>query len=109
MAKQTTKPPRLSAEQKLEAIKELCGWPNVKLMMRKPGDWYLACGANIGGNGVLTMPTASSPTPFKAIEASFEQLTNLADNLYLVVHKFGGDRRFRWNGFMWSDVTDETK
>ena len=88
---------------------ELCGWPNVGLKMREPGNWYMAFSAEIGGDGMLTSPTCAGKTPFDAINQTFAQLTELPDDRYLVVRKLNGDRRFRWNGFMWSDVTDETK
>jgi hypothetical protein len=99
----------MSAESKLKAIEELVGPRGVCLRMRKPGDWYVDCGIEVGGSGVLVGTCGNGKTPFAAINDTFSQLINLPADRYIVVDRNGMRRHYRWNDFMWSDVTHSTK
>jgi hypothetical protein len=97
--------PVLTTEQKLEAVQALVGPFGVELKMRAPGGWYVSLRLDIGGDGFLSSAAYNGTTPFAAIDQMWREITNLPEGKYLVVRVAdAGERRVRWNGFMWQDV-----
>ena len=90
-------------EQKFEAMRSLVGHFSICIRMRKPGDWYVnATGRNIAGQGFTRGTCGDGVTPQEAIEDDWRQYVDaLPEGQYIAV----GDRKVRWNGFMWKDVT----
>lgn len=99
-------------EQKLQALNALS---ECKLVMRKPGDWYVDQGTSIKEHGgcVLRGSYGNGRTPQEAVEQHWQELTELAANQYLVSKDiFDGQtynrKTVRWNGFMWDHVEEKT-
>lgn len=93
----------LNWEQKLSALQALT---DTALRMRGPGDWYISAERrSVGGDGFLTGTYGNGKTPQEAVEDDFRKLAEmLPSDKYIVVRKSGGDKQFRWNGFMWQEV-----
>jgi len=93
-------------EEKFLAIKAIC--PNVCLMSRKPGDWYvLARGVYRREDCVTTSGGTTGINPMHAVQLYWAWATN--EKYYLRVDYAGSSRDLRWNGFMWEDVPQEAK
>ena len=95
-------------EQKLDAMQALT---EHKLIMRKPGDWFVCASIEVGGDGMLKGQYGNGETPEEAVLDHWENLvTGLQDHEYLVVRNptdfsGGGKNTYhRWNGFMWKDA-----
>lgn len=95
-------------EQKLQALNAIA---DHHLIMRKPGDWYVSCGINIGGSGVLVGAYGSGETPEDAVEDHWRQLVDEIDasGSYLLGGNPGHTKCVRWNGFMWADASHMRK
>lgn len=94
-------------EQKMEAIKSLAGMDTC-IKMRRPGDWYVLDRVDIKDGRFIRGGTGNGRTPEEAVNDRWFQLTELSRDQYLVVHAFGDDRKaVRWNGFMWTTVTEK--
>jgi hypothetical protein len=93
----------LTWEEKLMVLAAISD--DVSLHMRKPGDWYVHTGLEIGNGQFLEGPTARSESPQAAVEEAWEQYTHLAPGEFLVIHA-GSERRreYRWNGYAWVEV-----
>lgn len=92
-------------EQKLYALNALA---EAKLLMRKPGDWYVSQSAEIKNGAVLEGSYGNVASPEEAVEDHWETLTRLAPGQYIVVRAFRDDRKaVRWNGFMWEAVIED--
>lgn len=91
-------------EQKLQAIQAL---NETSLHMRKPGDWYVRCGMEVGADNscVLIGRYGNGNTPQEAVEDHWKIYTDLLKlDEYCVVGCAENRRHVRWNGFMWNDV-----
>lgn len=91
-------------QQKFLAIRALAG-TEVAIRARRYSDWFVSVpGVEIGGDGLLSSPTATGETPEAAIEKTWDLLTNLKPFRYLVIRAMTDDRRHvKWNGFMWEE------
>jgi len=98
---------RMNWQQKLAAIQAFCGPFDVSLMMRKPGDWYVSSGMGIGGDGLVHGVYGNGSTPEEAVLDHWEQYRDLPPNRYATISHGAGQRRGRWNGFMWDLITEE--
>lgn len=99
----------MSWQQKLSALQVIT---DTCLRMRKPDDWYVSAhGREVtDGRGVLVGEYGNGESPAEAVMDDWNKLvTNLAPGKFIVVH-YGCDseRRYRWNGFMWSDVAKDS-
>jgi hypothetical protein len=98
-------------EQKFQAIASLLVFKgDASLHMREPGNWYTSFkGLEIKSRGTLSSIGAIGTTPEKAVEYTWDNVTKLDSDQYVVRGAYATDRRaFRWNGFMWEDVLEET-
>lgn len=91
-------------QQKFAAIGAFAGSYGTSLMMRKPHDWYVSCGMSIGGNGLLEGSYGNGETPEEAVNEHWEIYSTLPHNRYAVNKE---NKRARWNGFMWAEVSEE--
>lgn len=97
-------------ETKLAALNALS---ECSLHMRASQDWYVSQRVDIKDKGILKSVCGNGPTPAKAIEDHWRQVTiELEPHEYLICREyFNGElsRRVacRWNGFMWDHVTEE--
>jgi hypothetical protein len=75
-----------------------------------PLQWYVSVpGIEIGGGLAPTSIAGYGDTPENAIRETWKQMTTLAPNRYLVKGAdTDGHKHFRWNGFMWEDITAQT-
>lgn len=89
-------------EQKLAALKSLTSH---HLEMRKPGDWYVSCHAEVAGDGMLRGQCGEGATPQDAVEDHWRLLTELPPDRYLRCGISGHTKVVRWNGFMWEDAS----
>lgn len=94
-------------QQKLAAIQAFCGHFDVSLRMRKPGDWYVSSGMGIGGNGMVSSAYGNGVTPEEAVLDHWEQYASLPLDRYATINTENGQRRGRWNGFMWDLISEE--
>lgn len=93
----------MSWEEKLAAIQSLTG--DASLKMRRPGNWYVNARMDLGGNGLLEGKYGNGATPEEAVENHWKIYTMLPPDRYVVVNgNFDGNRRLRWNGYMWREV-----
>lgn len=98
----------LTWEQQLVAIKAFAGDFNVSLKMRKPGDWYVEAHMSLGGDGMLLGTYGNGRTPEEAVEDHWRIFAvEIPDDRYVVATGEQPYRRARWNGFMWSLLSDE--
>lgn len=96
---------RLTWEQKLSALQNLC---EVHLCMRKPGDWYVSADMSIKDNSVLIGTYGNGTTPQEAVEDHWFIYTTEANPLKPIVAGRGGERKYWvWSGFMWKEITLE--
>lgn len=98
-------------EQKFQAIASLLVFKgDASLHMREPGNWYTSFkGLEIKHKSILTSIGATGNTPERAVEYTWDNVTKLELDDYLVRGAYTTDRRsFRWNGYMWEDVIEET-
>jgi hypothetical protein len=96
-------------EQKFQAMQALlifCG--DAALHMRKPGDWYMSLGGvDIRSESSLTSVSGSGKTPQEAVEKTWENVTILKPETYIVTRSVTSPRRaVKWNGFMWEDIQE---
>lgn len=90
-------------EQKLQAMKAIA---DHKLIMRKPGDWYVNAPIEVGGGGVLVSMFGQGTTPEMAVNDHWAQLVeNLPSDRYITGGNPGHSKCVRWNGFMWEDAS----
>lgn len=72
-------------------------------------DWYVHCGADLGGDGFTSSISGRGATPEEAVDAMYEALIavdeataykdkNYPHGKYLVVRRGGVQRHYRWNG-----------
>jgi len=94
-------------QQKLQAIQAFCGHFYVSLRMRKPGDWYVSSGMGIGGDGMVSGAYGNGRTPEEAVLDHWEQYSSLPIDRYATITIDNGQRRGRWNGFMWELISEE--
>jgi hypothetical protein len=90
-------------EQKLHALNSLA---ECKLIMRKPGDWYVSQRTEVKreSDSVLTGKFGNGPTPQAAVDNHWQELTGNLDE-FIVLEAYAGCRRHvQWNGFMWIDL-----
>lgn len=91
-------------EQKLYALNSL---GECKILMRKPGDWYVSQSTEVKNNGMLEGRYGNGCTPQEAIVNHWERLTELAEHEYIIIHAGREDRKaVKWNGFMWEAVKE---
>lgn len=93
----------MNYEEKLEAMNVL---GECRVLMRKPGDWYVHQSTDIKNNSILEGRYGNGSTPEEAINNHWEQLTNLAPHEYIVISPYTGRRAVKWEGFMWKDVKE---
>ncbi len=91
-------------EQKLAAFQAL---GDTSLRMRVPGDWYVSADSvNVKAKPddcFVTGLYGNGATPEAAVEDHWRQLASeLEPSAHLSIRS--GERRVRWNGFMWADV-----
>lgn len=92
----------LTWEQKLEALQALA--PDAHVAMRKPGDWYVASRADVGGDGFITGKYGEGTTPELAVLDTWRELvSDLKPGMWLTPD--GGKTCWRWNGYRWEDIT----
>jgi hypothetical protein len=91
-------------QQKLAAIIAFAGHYRTSLKMRDPGDWYVEAAMSVGGDGMLTGSYGNGTTPEEAVDNHWRIYSELPANRYAVNHD---NKRARWNGFMWVEVTEE--
>ncbi len=91
-------------QQKFAAIQAFAGSYDTYICMRKPDDWYVSCGMSVGGNGMLHGKYGNGATPQAAVEDHWAQYEALPFDRYAVNRE---NKRARWNGFMWAEVSDE--
>ncbi len=87
-------------QQKFIALKAID--PDIALLCRSYGSWYLHFSPEIGKPSVLESPTQSGKDPSAAVEEAWDQYSR-ADRVVLNSYK-ENRREVRWNGFMWEDV-----
>lgn len=90
-------------EQKLHALNAL---GECKILMRKPGDWYVSQGTEVKNKGMLEGRFGNGASPEEAIENHWSELTELVHGEYIVIHPRGERKAVKWNGFMWEDVKE---
>ena len=97
---------RLSWEEKLSALQNLC---ECHLVMRKPGDWYVSAHMEIKDECVLVGSYGNGKTPQEAVEDHWRIYTTEATPLKPIVTNAMNDRRkhWFWGGFMWIEVPQE--
>ena len=90
-------------QQKAAALDAL---HKIELHIRKPGDWYVHHGVEIGGDGLLIGSYGNGATPEEAVEDHWRKLCDeLPVGRYIVVNAMNNRRRHvRWNGYMWCDL-----
>lgn len=98
-------------ETKLHALNALA---ECKLLMRKPGDWYVSQQVDVRRGHCLVGVYGNGATPQEAVEDHWNLLTTLPADEYLVGREFWeGEtctrKAVRWNGFMWDHVKEPTK
>jgi hypothetical protein len=92
----------LTWEQKLAALQCLA---DTSLRMRKPGDWFVNANDRfVCGNALQTGSFGNGKSPQEAVEDDWEKMTELSSGRYVQVRD---GKRYRWNGFMWLDVTPD--
>jgi len=95
-------------EQKFAAINAL-NEDDTYIVMRKPGDWYVHCGAReVKRGSILDSRFGNGRNPWEAIEDDWHKITNLASDEYIVLNS-GSDNRIavKWNGYMWVNVKEK--
>ena len=101
----------LTWEQKFEAIQALhpLGCTEVTLHMRKPGDWYMSIPrVEIKKGPILASAGESGNGVVECVRNTWNTITNLPANEYLVINSFGDKRKaVKWNGFMWKEINEE--
>jgi hypothetical protein len=88
-------------QMKLHAMQSLENPLQGLLNMRKPGDWFCCVPGEIGGDGLLRSEHGSGHDPESAINDAWGIVQSLPTDRYLRVK----GRNFRWNGFMFEDVS----
>lgn len=94
-------------EEKLQALNALS---ECKLIMRKPGDWYVSQAVEVKDGGILRGEYGNGTGPAEAVIDHWQRLTDLKSGLYLVGRTFGTSSQrlaVRWNGFMWDRVEED--
>jgi len=98
---------RLTWQEKAAALDALS---EIRLLIRKPGDWYVHQNVSVGdGSATLVGAYGNGETPEAALNDHWRALvTDLVGcgptEKYLVVSGEKGNRRVRWNGFMWIEL-----
>jgi hypothetical protein len=96
----------MTYEEKWMAVKGLIGEFDLKLCMRKPGDWYiLVAHLEIGNGFTISGVDGNGATPEAAVNRLWDSLTKLKPGEFLVVDGFNNRAEFTWNGFMWQKYT----
>jgi hypothetical protein len=91
-------------EQKLQALNALA---QCKLIMRKPGDWYVSQSVEVKDGNILCGSYGNGETPDVAVDDHWQVLTNLHPEQCLVTCAYGEKRKaVRWTGFMWDRVDE---
>lgn len=97
-------------EEKFEALN--CLAPG-RLIMRKPGDWYISRGIEVTSDSspVLKGMYGNGTSPEQTILNDWDVLVDsIKPDEYLVVSAGSVDRKhFRWNGFMWNELPRKPK
>lgn len=90
-------------EEKIQALQAIA---ECTLRMRKPGNWYVSFNAGIGGDGFIRGDYGNGKNPEEAVIAHWDIFTtNLPSDRYIIVNgNYKGEKRVRWNGFMWEDI-----
>lgn len=94
-------------EQKLQAMKALCGDFSVCLMMRCPGNWYVSARGRECYDGVILRGNyGNGRTPAEAVENDWRECVEElpSDQCLMINYKQPNQRKVRWNGYMWADV-----
>jgi hypothetical protein len=93
----------LTWEEKLAAMKVLCGDAGISLGMRKPGDWYVvASGRALVDGDMLRGEYGNGATPEAAALDDWERV--VGSGRVIAADLYGKRRHVQWNGFMWVDV-----
>ncbi len=94
---------KLSWEEKLAAFQALS---EHSLRMRAPGNWYVSADIMLKearDSGVVVGTYGNGVTPANAVHDHWNKyVAEIPDDGYVWVPR--GERRVRWNGFMWADV-----
>lgn len=98
-------------EQKLQAFNALT---ECKLIMRKPGDWYVSQQVDVKQGSCLSGIYGNGKTPQAAVEDHWQRLTSLPKDQYIVAREYwDGDTckrlAVRWNGFMWDHIQEKPR
>jgi hypothetical protein len=99
----------LTTQQKALALDALCG-KELSICLDCKGQWFVSmphvevkCGSTLHSS-----TGEHCTTPEAAIEASFDFLTTLPDDKYIVFKAYGKEARraYKWNGFMWNEIKE---
>lgn len=90
-------------QQKFIALKAID--PNIALLCRAYGNWYLHFSPEIGKPSVLESPTQRGGDPSEAVDEAWDEYST-ADRVVLNAHT-ETRRTVKWNGFMWEDVKEQ--
>ena len=93
----------MTTQQKALAMAALAD--GFAILLDMVGEWCCHLpGVETGDGTMLSAGGPHAATPSGAIEAHWEEITNLPPNKYLVLHATRRNRRHvRWNGYMWAD------
>lgn len=93
----------LTWEEKFDVLNGLCSH---ELCMRRPGNWYVSSGLNVGGDGFLTGEYGNGETPQQAILNHWDKycVSLPADKFIIVDWAEETRRHVRWNGCRFVDV-----
>lgn len=89
-------------EQKLAALNAIS---ECRLLMRKPGDWYVSQSVERKEGHMLASAYGNGATPQEAVENHWTEVAEASSYTNpIVLSAYGPDRReVFWNGFMWAD------
>jgi len=97
----------MNMQDKAQALNALA---EISIRVRPDRSWYVFQLTEIKNGSILEGRYGNGNTPDEAIEAHWENLTNLAPREYIVINASKETRRaVRWNGFMWETVTERLK
>jgi hypothetical protein len=79
----------------------------VRLIMRKPNDWYVDQHVEVKDRAVLISVSGNGSSPEEAVHDHWNNLTSLQPGQYIVARAAGSDRiAVRWAGHMWKPVNE---
>lgn len=89
-------------EEKLQSLNEIA---QCRLMMRKPGDWYVSQSVEVKDGGICRSAYGNGVGPIEAVLNHWQNLTDLESGLYVVTISVPR-LAFRWNGTRWVRVQE---